>query len=72
MEADEQSPVINRIMADLVLMFVYKLLSGTLTWMGVYIDLDSGNFNTIPADPEIVSRLTGIKVSSLMMKEASS
>lgn len=60
--AEEQSPVINRLMADLVLTFVYKLLKGTLTWMGAYIDLDSGALNTVAATPEAVGRITGHSV----------
>ena len=57
--ADEQSPVINQMMAGLVLTFVHKLLTGTLTWMAAYIDLESGSLSTVDATPEAVARITG-------------
>lgn len=62
---EEQSPLINRVMADLVLTFVHKLLNGKLTWMGAYIDLENGTLSTIDATPENVSRITGHSVSQL-------
>jgi len=64
--ADEQSPVINRMMADLALTFVHKLLTGSLTWMAAYIDMEAGTLSTVDATPVIVSRLTGLKASELM------
>ncbi|GAJ06067.1 unnamed protein product, partial [marine sediment metagenome] len=64
-EADEQSPVINQAMATLVLEFVYRLLQGTLTWMGAYIDLEAGTLQTIPAEPAIIARMCGVKVDTL-------
>lgn len=63
--ADEQSPVINQMMAGLVLTFVNNLLSGTLSWMGAYIDLESGSLSTVDATPENVSRMTGFTVRQL-------
>lgn len=64
-EADEQSPIINQAMATLVLEFVYRLLQGTLTWMGAYIDLDMGTLQPIPADPITVARMFSVKVDTL-------
>jgi PRTRC genetic system ThiF family protein len=64
--ADEQSPVINQAMAALVLQFVSLLLKGELTWMGAYLDLQSGTLSTVPADPEIVSRMTGLTFRQLV------
>jgi len=61
----EQSPVINAMMADTVAVFVHKLLSGELQWMGAYLDLERGSIRFVGAEPEAVSRLTGIKVNSL-------
>jgi PRTRC genetic system ThiF family protein len=58
--AEEQSPVINQAMANLVLTFVHKLLKGELAWMGAYLDLESGSLTTVPATPENVSRMTGL------------
>ncbi|MBA7632191.1 hypothetical protein ES703_39734 [subsurface metagenome] len=64
-EADEQSPVINQAMATLVLEFVYRFMLGTLTWMGAYIDLESGTLQTIPAEPVTVARMFSVKVDTL-------
>ena len=63
---DEQSPTINQAMAMLVVDFIYRLLSGTLTNMGAYIDLDAGTLQTVPATPATVARIVGLKVSELM------
>ncbi len=62
---DEQSPVINRMMADLVLTFVYKLMTGKLSWMGAYLNLETGSLATVDAKPETVSRITGHTVRQL-------
>jgi len=64
-EADEQSPVINQAMATLVLEFVYRLLQGTLTWMGAYIDLEAGTLQTIPIEPITIARMCSVKVDTL-------
>ena len=62
---EEQSPVINRVMADLVLTFVHKLLTGKLTWMAAYIDLETGTMSAVDAEPETVSRITGLTIRQL-------
>jgi len=49
-------------MAMLVVDFIYRLLSGTLTNMGAYIDLDAGTMQTVPATPATVARMCGLKV----------
>jgi len=67
-EDEEQSPMINQMMATLVLEFMYRLLKGTLTWMGTYIDMDAGTLTTIPAEPEQVARMFGVKVDTLIVK----
>jgi len=64
--ADEQSPVSNQAMAALVLQFVHLLMKGELTWMGVYIDLETMTTSPVPIDPETVSRMTGIGLRSLV------
>ena len=71
LEDDEQSPIINQAMATLVLEFMYRLLKGTLPWMGAYIDLDGGTLQTVPADPATVARMCGVKVSALMANACS-
>jgi PRTRC genetic system ThiF family protein len=65
-EDDGQSPTINQAMAMLVVDFVYRLLSDTLTNMGAYIDLDAGTLQTVPATPTSVARMCGLKVRELM------
>ncbi|MBI2851277.1 MAG: ThiF family adenylyltransferase [Chloroflexi bacterium] len=67
--AEEQSPVINQAMAALVLEFICRLLNKKLTWMGAYIDLDAGALQTVPAEPEVVARLCGVKVDTLFRKD---
>lgn len=67
-ETEEQSPVINQAMAMLVLQFVDLLRKGRLTWMGAYIDIEAGTLQTIPADPETVARMLGVKVDTLFTK----
>jgi PRTRC genetic system ThiF family protein len=63
---DEQSPTINQAMAMLVVDFIYRLLRGTLTNMGAYIDLDAGTLQTVPATPATVARMVGLKVNEMM------
>jgi hypothetical protein len=53
-------------MAMLVVDFMYRLLTGRLTNMGAYIDLDAGTLQTVPAAPATVARMVGLKVSELM------
>ncbi len=68
--AEDQSPVINQAMATLVLEFIYRLLNKKLTWMGAYLDLEAGTLQTVPAEPEVVARMCGVKVDTLIEKEA--
>lgn len=65
-EDNLQSPVINQVMATLVLDIMYKLLAGKLTWMGVYVDMEAGTLKPVEAEPETVARMFGIKTNSLM------
>lgn len=69
--AEEQSPVINQAMATLALEFIYRLLNKKLTWMGAYIDLDAGTLQAVPAEPNIVARMIGVKVDTLLRKDCS-
>lgn len=68
-DANIQGPVINQAMATLVLDFVGKLLAGKLTWMGAYIDLETGTLRPVPADPETVARMVGVRVDMLVNKK---
>ena len=65
--AEEQSPVINQAMATLVLEFMYRLLHGTLCWMGAYLDMEAGTMQTVPAEPETLVRMLGVKVDTLIL-----
>jgi len=69
-EDEEQSPVINQVMATLVLEFMNRLLRGTLTWMGAYIDMEAGTLQTVPAEPVIVARMLGVGVDTLLAKNS--
>lgn len=67
--ADDQSPTINQAMGALVLEVVRRVIEGTCSWMQLYLDLDAGMLTPTMATPEVVSRLTGIKLSKLIEKE---
>ena len=69
--AEVQNPVINHAMAVLVLQFMHRLLTKKLTWMGAYIDLEAGTLQTVPAEPETVARMFGVRVDTLIMKGCS-
>lgn len=64
--AEDQSPVINQSMAVLVLEFIHRLMQQRLTWMGAYLDMEAGTLQTVPAEPEIVARMLGVKVDTLV------
>ena len=66
--ADEQSPTINQAMGALVLEVVRRIIEGTCPWMQLYLDLDAGTLTPTMASPEVVSRLTGIKLGKLIGK----
>ncbi len=63
--ADEQSPIINQAMATLILEFAYRLLQGSLAWMGAYIDLEAGTLRTIPIEPVTIARMFSVRVDTL-------
>ncbi len=65
-EDEDQSPVINQAMATLVLEVMHRLLKGTLNYMGAYLDLEVGSLKYVPAEPETVARMVGVKVKELM------
>lgn len=67
--AEEQSPVINHAMATLVLQFMHRFLAEKLTWMGAYLDLEAGTLQQVPAEPETVARMCGVKVDTLIRKD---
>ncbi|MBA7707034.1 hypothetical protein ES703_115895 [subsurface metagenome] len=67
---EDQNPVINQAMGMLVLEFIHRLLVGKLSWMGVYLDMEAGTLQTVPAEPEIVARMLGVRVDTLVMKNS--
>jgi len=68
--AEEQSPVINHAMATLVLQFMHDLLKGRLSWIGAYLDLEAGTLQMVPAEPEIVARMLGVRVDTLVVNSS--
>ncbi len=68
-EEGRQSPTVNQMMASLVLEFMYRLLKGTLVWMGAYVDLEAGTLSTVPAEPVTVAKMLGVKVDALCCHE---
>ena len=65
-EDDAQSPTINQAMATLMADFTWKLLTGKLTSMGAYVDLDVGTLQYVPATPVNVARMLSMGVDELM------
>lgn len=66
--AGGQSPMINQAVATLALEFVRRFLGGSLTWLAAYLDLEAGTMSTVPATPQAVARITGLKVAQLVDK----
>ncbi len=67
---EEQSPVINQMMATLVLQAVHALINHKLTWMANYVDLDAGTLTTVHNEPKIVARILGVRVDTLINNSA--
>lgn len=63
-QRQEQSPLINQLMATIVLQAVQELISGTLSWMSAFIDQERGISYT-PIEPALVARLCGVRVDTL-------
>ena len=61
-----QSPVINQAMAMLGAVFVQQLLSGTCSWLQAAINLTDGVLHTLPADPRLVARISGVHTNTLV------
>lgn len=62
---DEQSPVINQAMSVLVLDMMHGIITGNLTKIGMYLDLDAGSLSEVPADRETVARICGLDTDTL-------
>jgi PRTRC genetic system ThiF family protein len=61
-----QSPVINQAMAMLGAVFVQQLLTGTCSWLQAAINLTDGVLHTLPADPRLVARISGLHTNTLV------
>ncbi|MBN1190424.1 MAG: ThiF family adenylyltransferase [Dehalococcoidales bacterium] len=64
-EDNSQSPVINQAMATIMLDILWKLITDRLNYMGVYIDLESGALQYVPAMPVTIARMLSMKESEL-------
>ena len=56
-----QSPVINQVMAALVLEVVRRIMAGTCPWMALYFDGERGDLRAVEATPENAARAFGLK-----------
>ena len=56
-----QSPVINQVMAALVLEVVRRLITGTCNWMGLYVDMQRGELRAVDATPANAARAFGLR-----------
>jgi PRTRC genetic system ThiF family protein len=63
---NRQSPVINQVMATLVLDMVYRLLKNKLDYIGVYLDLEAGTMRRVPAEPSQYARMFNMKEEDLV------
>lgn len=55
-----QGPTINQMMATLTIEVLRRLLDGTCTWMGLYVDLDTWSLRTVDATPAAVHKIVGL------------
>ena len=65
-QAGDQSPTINRMMAALTTEVVRRLLAGTCPWMSLAVDLDLGEVRPTFATPEVVARLMRVPKTRLL------
>ena len=60
-EAGEQGPVINQVMAGLTLEVTRRIIEGSCSWMQLYLDLEAGTLAPVLAIPEVLERMTNRK-----------
>lgn len=65
-ERDEQDPVINQAMAMLTVDAVRKLITGTCSFMQIYLDLKNSTLKTVPVTPGNVAAVTGLTIKNLI------
>ena len=56
-ELQEQSPTINQMMATLATDTLLKLLTQRCNYMSLYVDMESSNMTTVPANPHEAKRV---------------
>ncbi|MDD5513416.1 MAG: ThiF family adenylyltransferase [Candidatus Omnitrophica bacterium] len=66
---NSQSPVINQAMATLMLDVLWKLITDKLTYMGIYLDLEAGTLQYVPATPMTIARMFSMKESELFQNK---
>ena len=57
LDLTDQDPTINQMMASLVLMVVRRMVAGTCSFMGLYLDMEQGTVSPTYATPEAVKRV---------------
>lgn len=65
-EAGEQGPTINQVMASLMLEVVRRLIEGTCPWMQLFVDMEAGSLVPVMATPEAVEEIIGISKRKLV------
>jgi len=68
-EAGEQGPTINQVMASLMLEVARRIIGGTCSWMQLFVDMDTGSVVPVMATPDTVSSITGVKKRKLEFKD---
>jgi hypothetical protein len=66
--AGDQEPFVNRAIAALGLAMIARLCQRRLTWRAAFFDLDVGTLQYLPAQPEDVARLLGVRTPSLVQR----
>ena len=69
LDLTDQDPVINNMMASLVVQVVRRLVAGTCPFMGLYLDMEQGTVVPTYATPEAVSRIVREPVENLVTRE---
>lgn len=64
-EAGDQSPSINQVMAAITLEMVRRLFDGTLNYMAAYVDLEMGHLQYVPIELRRISEITGVEEREL-------
>ena len=66
LDLTDQDPSINRMMADMVVMTVRRLVSGSCNYMGLYLDMDLPSMWSKPVTPKEIARIANIEEKQLI------